>query len=78
MELSYDKMAFQTLNYDEMLIVDGGITWDQAYMVMNSAILIVSIAITPALIIAAAGPVAVLAAAAGGVWAMVSLIESIT
>lgn len=78
MELSYDKKAFQTLNYDEMLIVDGGITWDQAYMVMNTAILIVGIALTPYFIIAAAGPVAVLAAAASGVWAMVNLIESIT
>lgn len=78
MELSYDKKAFQTLNYDEMLIVDGGITWDQAYTVMDLAIGIVGIAITPALIIYAAGPVAVLAAAAGGVWAMVSLIHDIT
>lgn len=78
MELSYDKMAFQTLNYDEMMIVDGGITWDQAYKVMDLAITIVGIALTPYFIIAAAGPVAVLVAAAGGVWAMVNLIESIT
>ncbi|NBI06279.1 hypothetical protein [Senegalia massiliensis] len=70
----YDKSMFQELSYDEMMGVDGGMDLHQAAQLVID---ITGVAFTPAALIAAAGPWAVLAAAFGGTAAMHSLITTL-
>jgi hypothetical protein len=63
---------------EEMMLVDGGVTWQEAVDMVAIAASIVGIAWAPVLIIAAVGPVAILLAAAGGLTSMIGLVSSLT
>lgn len=76
MELSYNANNFEDLTSDEMLLVNGGLTKAQ-WNALSIACSIVGIGLTPAAVVAAAGPMAVVAAAAGGVSALIGLISSL-
>jgi hypothetical protein len=77
MMLAYDEKNLKELTEEEMLGIDGGITFAQAMDVAAIAISIVGIGMTPYALVAAVGRKALIAAAAKGVGAVIGLISSV-